>query len=197
MATRRSEAGFTRAAVVSVTAFSAVTMLCACVSHVSGAPRPATQSSEATPNPSTARGPVPDFGQFTARDPESFFVPLRGGPSYQFVTPAGFSCELNFGGMRCSGVFSDTGRPIADGCSAVGPTNNGRATPPYTYTFTRREGKCAVSEGKQLLDVGEKVVAPLQVGVFTCAVDLDRRLMCLDDRENHGFVLQPSDSWTF
>lgn len=144
--------------------------------------------------PSAGAQPPLDLGEFEAVDASAYFQPQRGGPSYQFVTTDGVRCEITLGGIRCAaGASSSPG----GACLEVGPTNNGRVTPPHTYAFT--EDECAVRGGEpKVLDAGRKLIAQLSpVGTFTCAAAPGSRLVCVDDRENHGFAMEPNGHSTF
>lgn len=135
--------------------------------------------------------PAPSLDAFTPVDSEQYYIPLRGGPSHQFHTPSGAGCQISLGSVWC---WNNAG----DGCAQAGPTNNGRTEPPYTYFLEHDGAACADQRSRPLLDVGRKLsVALWPDGVITCAAATSSRLICVDDREGHGFVLDATDTRTF
>lgn len=136
----------------------------------------------------------PNLDAFTAVDPLRYYIPLRGGPSHQFSTAAGIGCEVTLGALWC---FSPLGSERDGGCARVGPTNEGRSAPPYTYTEDHDEKTCFDQSSRTRLDDGRKVSVKLwPEGTVTCAASTGW-LACVDDREGHGFVLSPTASRTF
>jgi hypothetical protein len=66
------------------------------------------------------------------------------------------------------------------------------ATGDAPYVFERSGHECTLSR-RPLMDVGRK----LSGKNGTCAVGDDGLVACIDADNKHGFVLQPSGSWTF
>jgi hypothetical protein len=144
----------------------------------------------------------PDLDQFTETTSDVYDVPLRGGPSVEFITPTGVECRITLGGPGCSGPFStDPYRPGDAVCSSAYSTNHGRRDLPLTYTITSFQEKCPAPKTPQdrLLPSGQKLVVDWgsESGEFTCAVGPADRVACIDGRGDHGFVIEPSGSWTF
>ncbi|WP_131813010.1 hypothetical protein [Mycolicibacterium peregrinum] len=144
----------------------------------------------------------PDLSAFTPSDPDVFYVPLRGGPSYQFVTPTGVECRITLSSMGCTGRFStDPYTPTDKLCASAGPKDQAKTSPPYSYTINVSDGDCpaGTTSNSRRLDVGQKLVADWgpQVGAFTCAVGEHGLVACIDPRHNHGFVIEPTGAWTF
>lgn len=145
----------------------------------------------------------PDLNQFSPADPGTYYVPLRGGPSYQFVTPTGLECRITLGSMGCTGNFSsDPYAPTDKLCSAAVPKDQATASPPYSYTINVSEGDCpapSTAVSSRLLGDGHKLVANWgpQVGVFACAIGPIDRVSCIDKDHNRGFVIEPTGAWTF
>lgn len=165
---------------------------------IAGCTRQSSGTAQAEPPPHV----FPNLNEFTAVNPEDFYVPLRGGPSYQFTTPTSVGCEINFGGPWCSGKFSTEPYESTDNiCSHAGRSNRGRPDREHAYSIERLDGECQpdTRPNVRLLGVGQKLVADWgpQVGVFTCAVGPVDRVACIDKGHNHGFVIEPTGAWTF
>lgn len=102
--------------------------------------------------------------------------------------------------MSCSTPFplpGTTSGTTDTNCTFVGPNNvpapdNG----PHPYNFKQSPITCTSDPpGKQLPD-GSKITYDAEGKTyFTCAADTNL-LACIDD-DHHGFVLQPTRSWTF
>ncbi|MGW4099954.1 hypothetical protein [Mycobacterium sp. NPDC004974] len=176
--------------------FFAVAVLVA--ASIAGCTRQISGTAQAEPQPHV----FPNLDEFVSANPENFYVPLRGGPSYQFTTSTGVSCEINFGGPWCSGNFSPDPYESTDNvCSHAGRSNREHPDREHTYSINRLDDKCQSEAGPKgrLLEVGQKLVADWgpQVGVFTCAVGENGLVACIDTRHNHGFVIEPTGAWTF
>jgi hypothetical protein len=130
----------------------------------------------------------PDLNAFTAVDPLKYSV---GGRA--FVSPEQISCSLDRGPNKsivCGGNID--GIPAAvtgSGCPDVrkpeGPTD-------APYVIARPDGECVTARYVPM-HAGQK----LSGDNGTCAVGEDNLVACIDADNKHGFVLQPSGSWTF
>lgn len=144
-----------------------------------------------SPAPSTPQPPqgFPDLDAFSAVDPDDFRV---GGRS--FVDPGLVDCVLDFGPHRvtvCSGDIPGFPASVSgDGCAAVRKADQSVADAPYV--FQRSQRQCG-SARSMPMSPGHKLVG--ENG--TCAVGDDGLVACIDADNKHGFVLQPSGSWTF
>jgi hypothetical protein len=165
----------------------------AAVFAVAGCTREITGTARAEPPPHT----VPDLSGFTDANLDQYYVPLRGGPSYQFATPSGLHCELNGRGPWCSGKFSSNAYgPSDDVCSLAGHPNSENAGGIYTIERADDECRSATPDTAQLLGVGQKLTVDWPgAGRFACGVGPANRVACLDG--NHGFVVEPTGAWTF
>jgi hypothetical protein len=63
------------------------------------------------------------------------------------------------------------------------------------FRFERSDGLCSPSTDT-LLDVGQKLTLVAN-DTTTCVVGANDLVACIDGDNQHGFVLQPSGSWTF
>lgn len=173
-------------------------ILCATTAILVSCTRQTTGTAIADPPPHV----FPNLDNFTAVEAEKYYVPLRGGPTYQFVTASGVECTINLNGMGCHGNYpADPEKPNNKVCLSAIPKDQAKTHPPYTYTIEYSGGACSPSTvpSNLFLDVGKKLVADWgpTVGQFTCAVDAGELVACIDNDSNRGFVLQPGGSWTF
>lgn len=142
----------------------------------------------------------PDLDTFSSVDAKTFFAPQRGGPSYQFTTTAGVKCRVTLGGVGCWGNIPAIPESVppgeGDGCGLVGTDLdiNLHTSP---YTFSRSDGQCPPFDDHRQLKVGEKTTLYMMTPAsITCAAGPDNMLACIDT-DKHGFVIEPSGSWTF
>lgn len=140
----------------------------------------------------------PDLDAFAPVDAARYSVSFPS-KAIHFSTPDGLECGLaNYGpdspGTQnyawCSGGIP--GMP-ADAESVNGEADKvtGYGGPVFMYKFVKNGG---FKPGPQrLVGVGQKISS----ANITCAVGADRLTACINRVDNHGFVLQPSGSWTF
>lgn len=151
-------------------------------------PSPDTASSEPPPEPKPPAD-FPDLNAFTAVDRDDYRV---GGTS--FVTPDQIECVLDWGAhrsIRCGGNIEGLSESVTGtGCPHVRKSPDGPSDAPYV--ITRSENPC-VSARWVPIEAGHKLVA----GNGTCVVGEENLVACIDADMQHGFVLQPSGSWTF
>ena len=72
-------------------------------------------------------------------------------------------------------------------CAGVLPDNAD------SYSFRRNGGGCPPFADTRTLEAGQKLVKYQ----MACAVGDGNVTACINTTTNHGFVLQPSGSWTF
>jgi hypothetical protein len=149
----------------------------------------------ALPGGPAARGQppgFPDLNAFTeAPSGLNFSRPERWANGFAFFrTPDGIRCMVG-SITRCSGELP--GLPAHYGpCAAVLQTYE-EATRSEPFRFENSDDQCAPSPD-QLLDLGQKLTLTTNF-VTTCVVGAGRVTACIQN--DHGFVLQPSGSWTF
>ena len=143
----------------------------------------------------------PDLGRFTEANLAQYYVPLRGGPTYQFGTPSGLHCEFNGRGPWCSGRFSSNPySPDDDVCSLGGRPNAATSNDEHVYQIERADKECqsTAPDNDRILDAGNKLTIDWpDAGKFACAVGPADRVACIDQIRNHGFVIEPTGAWTF
>lgn len=111
-----------------------------------------------------------------------------------FVSPANIWCVLAHGpnaSMLCGGDI--TGLPASitgDGCPEVRKPEDGPSD--AAYVLSRPPGECVTARYVPM-PPGHKLVG----NHGTCAVGDNGLVACIDADNKHGFVLQPSGSWTF
>ena len=67
---------------------------------------------------------------------------------------------------------------------------------PHPYRFRQSNTSCTSGQSEKRLPNGSKLNYDAQgITYFTCAADVN--LVASIDNQKHGFVLQPSRSWTF
>jgi hypothetical protein len=145
-----------------------------------------------SPAPVKAEPPqgFPDLNEFTAVDPAKYRV---GGRA--FASPKQISCVLDHGPQKsivCSGN-NIKGMPEnvpGSGCPIVHKLDETTSDTPYSFELV--EPDCASSRFVPI-SAGQK----LSGDNGTCAVGEDSLVACIDADNKHGFVLQPSGSWTF
>lgn len=136
----------------------------------------------------------PDLSQFVETDPGQFIRPSshaeRWANGYLFFrTTDGVSCAIG-GSSWCTGHFPGrSGRPGT--CDNVQNDGSDVARP---FVFGSEDGAC-VPSSDPVLEAGQKLTNAA-LGI-TCAAGQGALTACLDSRNDHGFVLQPSGSWAF
>lgn len=142
----------------------------------------------------------PDLDAFTPVEANQYAASAgKTSVAVKFSTPDGLECGLaNYGPDSpetqnyawCSGGIP--GMP-ADAESVHGEADKvtGYGGPVFMYKFVKNGG---FKPGPQkILDVGQKISS----ANITCVIGADRLAACINRVDNHGFVLQPSGSWTF
>lgn len=126
-------------------------------------------------------------GQYALQQP-------KASPAIKFATPDGLECGISLYGPDdptihtyawCIGPIP--GMPD-DAPVVHGPTDkvmsNGAG-------FVRGGG--GTPGPQKVIEVGRKISS----ANITCVIGADRLTACINRVDNHGFVLQPSGSWTF
>ena len=136
----------------------------------------------------------PDLAGFTPVDATAFVRPFsyaeRWTSGYVFFrTPDGISCAIG-GSSWCTGAFPGLPPEQQSPCAAVRQGANGSAP----YTLAPSDQPCVATADK-VLNPGQKLVNDTYA--VTCVVGDGNLTACIDTRNNHGFVLKPSGSWTF
>lgn len=131
----------------------------------------------------------PDLNSFTAVDPKDYSL---GGTA--FVSPEQIHCVLDNGPRKtvvCGGNIDGVPDSLGgDGCPRVSKPDDSPSDTPYS--ITRTKGACASARFKPIT-TGKK----LKGDNSTCVVGKNNLVACIDADHKHGFVLQPSGSWTF
>jgi len=154
--------------------------------------------------PSTAAAPpagFPDLNNFVSVDSRPYDVVEHSGSTQEFKTESGIRCYINgYAGMSCTAPFALSDQAPAStgsGCTFVAnksipadPNN------PHPYQFKQQPAPCVSDDNPRRLSAGSKINYDADGATyFTCATD-SNFVACID-RHDHGFVLQPSSSWTF
>jgi hypothetical protein len=146
-----------------------------------------------TPSTAGAQPPgFPNISSFEAvTDTARYEYTWRGGFSLSFVTPDGsISCRLDVV-AECAGDIPAMPQPAGGAATSNCPYVS-RADSGAPYSIRESGGSCPPFSG-QALGAGKKLTT-----IFvTCAVSGDPLVACIDDNNEHGFVLRPSDSWAF
>ena len=131
----------------------------------------------------------PDLSSFTEETSPDFTA-----SGFAFDTSQQISCVLDFGPHNitvCSGNIRGVPDSVqGSGCVAVRKPDP--ATTEASYVFDRSGPKCVTSR-RPTIEPGKKLTADNG----TCAAGDDGLVACIDADNRHGFVLQPSGSWTF
>jgi hypothetical protein len=146
----------------------------------------------------------PNLDQFAAVNNDDYVKQEHTGNTLYFKAPNGIECSLSgYLSMQCSGVpfaLPDAGSDDASaGCTGVEPTFTPSRESGNTYRFFHRPDACSTSEPDAFKPLPANSKVSLNIDnapQFTCAVGSDL-VACIAPDENHGFVLQPSASWTF
>jgi hypothetical protein len=154
-------------------------------------------------SPASAQPPpgFPDLSGFTPVDGRPYEVAERTGGTQKFSTEDGIRCSINgYTSISCSTPFplpGTTSGTTDNICTSVGPNNVPLAeNDPHPYHFTQSTITCTSDPPEKKLPNGSKINYDAQGKTyFTCAADTNL-VACIDDHQ-HGFVLQPTRSWTF
>jgi len=147
--------------------------------------------SACSPRSTTAQPPpgfpdVRDYAAVSADVPESTL------PSFR--TPEQISCVVDFGdrsSIVCSGNLRGLPESLGgNGCPSVRKADTSAGDAPYVF---ERDGPDCASSRAMPLSAGQKVVGKNG----TCVIGDNKMIACIDAGNRHGFVLQPSGSWTF
>jgi hypothetical protein len=122
----------------------------------------------------------PDLSAFTAVDSKD----------RSFRTSEGVYCDLDFGPRKVIVCRGRIRGPLGRGCPYVEKPGDSPDTP-YQF-FMSGPGGCA-NDRMMYLAAGQKMVGKNG----TCAVGDGELIACIDADHKHGFVLQPSDGWSF
>ena len=146
----------------------------------------------------------PNLDQFSAVDGKDYKKLEHWGNTIYFAAPNGIKCALSgYFSMQCDGVpfpLPDGGsNEASSGCTGVEPTVTPSRESDNTYRFFHRPDPCSAADPKVFKPLPTNSKVSLEIDnspQFTCAAGSDL-VACIDPAENHGFVLQPSASWTF
>lgn len=132
----------------------------------------------------------PDLSAFAeAPTPSQFSRPDKWANGYMFFrTPDGVNCMIG-ATKTCYGNLPGLAPAQTSACSSV--MQDDPSTP---FRFNRSDQQC-VPATDAVLNPGYKLT--FEARGTTCVVGQDRLTACIDTWHNHGFVLQPSGSWTF
>ncbi|MUL85735.1 MULTISPECIES: hypothetical protein [unclassified Mycolicibacterium] len=110
--------------------------------------------------------------------------------SMAFVSPDQINCTIDFKGIDsiiCGGNVRGIPASVkGTGCPDV------RRDGAEPYRITRGEDDCVPARYAPM-EVGQKLIGERG----TCAVGEGGLVACIEADHKHGFVLQPSGSWTF
>ncbi|MUL68268.1 hypothetical protein BOO86_27615 [Mycobacterium sp. CBMA 234] len=132
----------------------------------------------------------PDLNAFAeAPSPSQYSRPDKWANGYMFFsTPDGVNCMI--GATRtCYGNLPGLTPDQLSACSSVKQDDSSAP-----FRFNRSDQPCAPVTDAPLKS-GYKLT--FDARGTTCVVGQDRLTACIDSWHNHGFVLQPSGSWTF
>ncbi|MUL44570.1 hypothetical protein FZI85_17795 [Mycobacterium sp. CBMA293] len=164
----------------------------------------ACTSHPASPAPTTSRAELtsfPNLDSYVLVNSHDYDVAEHTGTTEEFSTADGIRCSINgYTAMSCSTPFPLTGTTSGStdaSCTSVGPNSVPlRDGDPQPYRFLQSNNSCTSGPQEKQLPNGSKINYDAQgVRYFTCAADANL-VACIDDKK-HGFVLQPSRSWTF
>lgn len=164
----------------------------------------ACTSNPASPTPTTARAELtnfPNLDKYVLVNSHDYDVKEHTGTTEEFSTADGIRCSINgYTAMSCSTPFALPGTSSGStdsSCTSVGPNSVPlRDGDPQPYRFRQSTTSCTSGPLEKRLPNGSKMTYDAQgVTYFTCAADVNL-VACIDDKK-HGFVLQPSRSWTF
>jgi hypothetical protein len=136
----------------------------------------------------------PDLSGFAPVDATTFARPFsyaeRWASGYVFFrTPDGISCAIG-GSSWCTGAFPGLSAEQQSPCASVRQGADGAAP----FRLEPSDQPCVPTSDK-VLNPGQKLINDTY-GI-TCAVGEANLAACIDTRNDHGFILKPSGSWTF
>ncbi|MUL66494.1 hypothetical protein BOO86_18615 [Mycobacterium sp. CBMA 234] len=164
----------------------------------------ACASHPARPAPTTSRAELtsfPNLDSYVLVNSRDYDVAEHTGTTEEFSTADGIRCSINgYTEMSCSTPFAlpgTTSGSTDSSCTSVGPSSVPlRDGDPQPYGFRQSNNSCTSGPLEKQLPNGSKINYDAQgVTYFTCAADANL-VACINDKK-HGFVLQPSRSWTF
>lgn len=164
----------------------------------------ACTSHPTSPTPTTARAELtsfPNVDDYVLVNSSDYDVREHTGTTEEFSTADGIRCSINgYTSMSCSTPFALPGTTSGStdtSCTSVGPNSVPlRDRDPHPYQFRQSNNSCTSGAPEKQLPNGSKINYDAQgVTYFTCAADVN--LVACIDHNKHGFVLQPSRSWTF
>lgn len=164
----------------------------ACTSHPTS-PAPTTSRAELTA--------FPNLDSYVLANSHDYDVKEHTGTTEEFSTADGIRCSINgYTAMSCSTPFAlpgTTSGSTDSSCTSVGPNNVPlKDGDPHPYRFRQSNTSCTSGQSEKRLPNGSKINYDAQgVTYLTCAADVN--LVACIDNQKHGFVLQPSRSWTF
>lgn len=161
------------------------------------------------PSPDDSVHQIPDFAKYTTVDWQQFDPDGSPGKGYlvRFTTPDGStrcsilnglsaSCVGNIVGMSNSAPdYARDHDTFAGNGSGSCPGVLFDASDPQKpqYAFRKNGGGCPPFADTKTLGAGQKLVKHQ----MRCVVGEGNLTACINTATNHGFVLQPSGSWTF
>jgi len=136
----------------------------------------------------------PDPNGFAPVDATAFVRPFsyaeRWASGYVFFrTPDGISCAIG-GSSWCTGAFPGLSAEQQSPCASVRQGADGSAP----FRLESSDQPCVQTNDK-VLEPGQKLTNTIYE--ITCMVGDGNLTACVDTRNNHGFIFQPSGSWTF
>jgi hypothetical protein len=136
----------------------------------------------------------PDLDGFAPVDAAAFTRPFsyaeRWTSGYVFFrTPDGISCAIG-GSSWCTGALPGLPADQQSLCASVRQGADGSAP----FRLGQSDQPC-VPTADNVLNPGQKLIN--NTYEITCAVGEDNLTACIDTRNDHGFVVKPSGSWTF
>ncbi|KAA0096854.1 hypothetical protein CIW49_19610 [Mycolicibacterium sp. P1-18] len=146
-----------------------------------------------SPSPTSASPPpnFPNVDAFTAVDAGDY----DDLGDTNFLSPnEQVDCALDWGpheSVICNGIPGVPASVAGAGCPTVRKADESGGDAPYA--ITRTDGGCVTARSVKPMNAGRKLVGKNA----TCVVGEDELVACIDADKRHGFVLQPSGSWTF
>jgi hypothetical protein len=133
----------------------------------------------------------PDLNEFQSADPADYDVGAAN-----FYSPGMVHCLLDWGQEQtviCGGDIPGVPATVpGTGCPHVRKVDRS-SSHDEPYVIMREQGECVSARSVKTMQVGRK----LTKANATCAVGDNQLVACIDADRKHGFVLQPSGSWTF
>lgn len=147
-----------------------------------------------TATASAAPSGFPDVATFTQVDATRFARPLTRDQRWEvgyffFRTPDAIRCAI---GPTSWCVGSLPGLPPREQSACLSVHQSASATEPFV--FSNSDQPC-LQTNDALLSIGQKLIDDAHE--ITCVVGEGDLTACINTATNHGFVLQPTGSWTF